>query len=90
MTLFDLSGHVGLITGGNSGIGLGYAEGLAECGAAVAIWGTNPKKNQAAEEVLRATGRKVHVERCDVSDEDAVERSFAATKTPAPEPRAAW
>jgi NAD(P)-dependent dehydrogenase (short-subunit alcohol dehydrogenase family) len=46
----DLSGHVALITGGNSGIGLGMASGLAKAGAAVAIWGTNPRKNAAAGE----------------------------------------
>ena len=51
--LFDLSGHVALVTGGNSGIGLGMAEGLAQQGAAVAIWGTNPTKNAAAAEQLR-------------------------------------
>ena len=36
---FDLTGRVALITGGNSGIGLGMAEGLAAHGADVAIWG---------------------------------------------------
>ena len=38
---FDLGGKVALITGGNSGIGLGMAEGLAAAGAAVCVWGTN-------------------------------------------------
>jgi NAD(P)-dependent dehydrogenase (short-subunit alcohol dehydrogenase family) len=75
----DLSGRVVLVTGGNSGIGLGMAMGVAEAGADVAIWGTNPDKNAAAAERLAATGRRVHTERCDVSDEAAVERSFAAT-----------
>ena len=70
--LFDLTGHVGLITGGNSGIGLGYAEGLAECGAAVAIWGTNPAKNEAAVEQLSQYGVDVHAVVCDVGDQDAV------------------
>ncbi len=43
--LFDLTGKVALITGGNGGIGLGMAEGLASQGCEVAIWGTNPEKN---------------------------------------------
>jgi NAD(P)-dependent dehydrogenase (short-subunit alcohol dehydrogenase family) len=42
--LFDLTGKVGLVTGGNSGIGLGFAEGLAACGADVCIWGRNEEK----------------------------------------------
>jgi NAD(P)-dependent dehydrogenase (short-subunit alcohol dehydrogenase family) len=75
----DLTGHVALITGGNSGIGLGMALGLARAGADIAIWGTNPDKNAAAAEELRATGVRVHAERCDVSDEAAVDASFAAT-----------
>ena len=41
-SLFDLSGKVVLVTGGNGGIGLGYAKGLAQAGADVEIWGTNP------------------------------------------------
>jgi NAD(P)-dependent dehydrogenase (short-subunit alcohol dehydrogenase family) len=75
----DLTGHVALVTGGNSGIGLGMAAGLARAGAAVAIWGTNPDKNAAAVATLQAIGGEVHAERCDVSDEGAVEGAFAAT-----------
>ena len=77
--LFDLTGHVGLVTGGNSGIGLGYAEGLAECGAAVAIWGTNPAKNDAAVEQLAQLGGDVHAVVCDVGDQDAVVAAMAET-----------
>jgi NAD(P)-dependent dehydrogenase (short-subunit alcohol dehydrogenase family) len=79
MSLFDLTGHVGLVTGGNSGIGLGYAEGLAECGAAVAIWGTNPAKNDAAVERLSEFGGDVHSVVCDVGDQDAVTAAMAET-----------
>ena len=77
--LFDLSGKVALITGGNSGIGLGMAEGLASQGADVAIWGTNEDKNRAALEQLERHGTKVLALKCDVGDEAQVESSFAET-----------
>src|SRR6185503_16373735 len=77
--LFDLSGKVALITGGNSGIGLGMADGLAASGASVCIWGTSEDKNSAAAEQLRKHGGRVLAMRCDVSDEAAVERGFAET-----------
>ncbi len=77
--LFDLTGHRALVTGGNSGIGLGMAEGLARHGAAVAIWGTNPDKNAAAAERLQALGAEVVTRVCDVGDQAQVVESFAAT-----------
>lgn len=76
---FNLEGKVALVTGGNSGIGLGYAEGLAQAGADVCIWGTNPKKNTAAVEQLSRHGGKVHAFVCDVGDEMKVEEVFADT-----------
>jgi NAD(P)-dependent dehydrogenase (short-subunit alcohol dehydrogenase family) len=76
---FDLTGKVALVTGGNSGIGLGMARALAEAGADVAIWGTNAKKNAAAKSELAASGRSVLALECDVSDETAVEAAFAQT-----------
>jgi len=76
---FDLKGKVALVTGGNSGIGLGMAQALAEAGADVAIWGTSAAKNQAAAESLAAHGVRVHAQLCDVGDEAAVESAFAAT-----------
>lgn len=69
---FDLKGKVGLITGGNGGIGLGMAEGLAAAGANVAIWGQNPEKNAKAEATLKAYGVEVLVQTVDVNDEAAV------------------
>jgi len=74
-----LSGHVALVTGGNSGIGLGMASALAQAGAGVAIWGTNEEKNAAAAAVLGAYGTPVVALRCDVGDEEQVDTAFAAT-----------
>src|SRR6266581_4592445 len=76
---FDLTGKVALVTGGNSGIGLGMAEAMAQAGAAVCIWGTNEDKNAAALARLKGHGPKAMALRCDVSDEAAVERCFAET-----------
>ena len=69
---FDLTGKVALVTGGNSGIGLGMAEALAQAGADVVVWGTNPQKNADAEAKLKAHGRQVLVQQIDVSDERQV------------------
>ena len=71
-SMFDLTGHVGLVTGGNGGLGLGMAEGLARAGAAVCVWGTNEAKNAAALERLSHHGTPVSVMRVDVSDEEQV------------------
>ena len=54
--LFDLSGRVAVVTGGNGGIGRGIALGLARAGAAVAIFGRNEEKNQHMLAELKAIG----------------------------------
>lgn len=76
---FDLSGKVALITGGNSGIGLGIAEGLAKAGCDVSIWGTNESKNESALESLSQYGTRVSAFKCDVSDGQAVADRFEET-----------
>lgn len=76
---FDLAGKSVLVTGGNSGIGLGMAEALARAGAGVCIWGTNPSKNDVALERLRVHGTKVLALGCDVGEEAQVEQAFAET-----------
>lgn len=77
--IFNLSGKVALITGGNGGIGLGMARGIASKGADIAIWGTNATKNTAAREELLTYGVKVLDLICDVGDQSQVAQSFAAT-----------
>jgi NAD(P)-dependent dehydrogenase (short-subunit alcohol dehydrogenase family) len=76
---FDLTGKNALITGGNSGIGLGMAEALAQAGAAVCIWGTNAEKNAAALAKIKSHGGKALALHCDVGDEAEVEKRFAET-----------
>jgi NAD(P)-dependent dehydrogenase (short-subunit alcohol dehydrogenase family) len=76
---FDLGGKTVLVTGGNSGIGLGMAEAVAQAGAAVCIWGTSESKNAAALAKLKAHGAKALALHCDVGDEEGVERCFAET-----------
>ena len=78
---FDLAGKTALITGGNSGIGLGMAEALAQAGASIAIWGTNAEKNAAALAKIKAHGAKAIALHCDVGDEQEVEQRFAETVT---------
>ncbi|HXE85420.1 MAG TPA: SDR family NAD(P)-dependent oxidoreductase, partial [Hyphomicrobiaceae bacterium] len=69
MSLFDLKGRVALVTGGNGGIGLGMARGMAEAGAAVAIAGRNTAKSEAAAAELAELGVKTAVVSGDVTDE---------------------
>ena len=76
---FDLTGRVALVTGGNGGIGLGMAEALAQAGANVEIWGTNPDKNARALGRLKAHGTKVNARIVDVSTEANVVAGFNAT-----------
>ena len=75
---FDLSGKVALVTGGNGGLGLAMAEGLARAGADVVIWGTNQNKLRSAQSRLAAWGRRVLAQEVDVTVEQAVETALAA------------
>ncbi len=77
--LFDLNGRVAVVTGGNGGIGLGIAEGLAAHGCAVSIWGRNTEKNAAAAVRLGEFGGKVQTLVCDVASRDETVRATEAT-----------
>jgi len=71
MGVFDLTGRVALITGGNGGIGLGMARGLAKAGASVIIAGRNAAKNAAAVAELTGLGATCDVLEVDVADDAA-------------------
>lgn len=76
---FDLTGHVAIVTGGNAGLGLGMARGLAKAGANVAVWGRSEERNGEAAGELRALGVQAEGFACDVTDPKAVATSIAAT-----------
>jgi len=79
MNLFDLTGQVALVTGGNGGIGLAFAKGLVKSGATVVIWGRNEQKNADALGQLRNLGGTATAFVCDVTDEQQVLKTFAET-----------
>jgi 2-deoxy-D-gluconate 3-dehydrogenase len=70
--LFDLTGKVAVVTGGNGGIGLGMARGLAKAGAAIAIVGRNAAKSEAAVAEITQDGGKAISIAADVTDKEAV------------------
>jgi 2-deoxy-D-gluconate 3-dehydrogenase len=70
--LFDLSGKVAIVTGGNGGIGLGMARGLADASADIAVVGRNQAKSTAAVADLRERGVRAISVVTDVTDKAAV------------------
>jgi NAD(P)-dependent dehydrogenase (short-subunit alcohol dehydrogenase family) len=79
MSIFDLSGRVAVITGGNGGIGLGIAQALALSGCDVSIWGRNADKNKAAAATMAKSAGGVDTRVCDVSDPASVRDAMKAT-----------
>ena len=79
MKLFDLSGRVAIVTGGNGGIGLGMAKGMAQAGAAIVVAGRQADKNTAAVKAIEALGAKASAVAVDVKDEASVTAMVAQT-----------
>lgn len=77
--LFDLTGRVAIVTGGNGGIGLGMARGLAAAGASIVIAGRNRAKSEAAVTELATAGVKAIALTVDVNDSAAVKAMVADT-----------
>jgi 2-deoxy-D-gluconate 3-dehydrogenase len=75
--LFDLSGNVALVTGGNGGIGLGIARGLAAAGASVAIVGRDAAKSERAVPSILALGARAVAVTADVAKPEEAERAVA-------------
>lgn len=79
MSGFDLKGRVALVTGGNGGIGLGMAEGLAGAGADVVIAARNAAKSHSAAAALAAKGVRTAVVEVDVADPDSAKAMIEQT-----------
>ena len=77
--LFDLTGRVAIVTGGNGGIGLGMARGLAAAGASIVVAGRNRAKSDAAVAELASSGAKAIALTVDVNDAAAVKAMVADT-----------
>jgi 2-deoxy-D-gluconate 3-dehydrogenase len=76
---FDLTGKVAVVTGGNGGIGLGIAMGLAGAGANIVVAARSVEKTAQALEDIRALGVEAHGITVDVTQEPAIQRMVTDT-----------
>ena len=77
--MIDLSGRVVVVTGGNSGIGLGIARGVARAGGSVAVWSRRAERNAEAVAELEGLGATAAGFQCDVGDEPNVAEAMRQT-----------
>jgi NAD(P)-dependent dehydrogenase (short-subunit alcohol dehydrogenase family) len=75
----DLIGRTVVVTGGNSGLGLGMAHGVGRAGASVCLWARSAARNTEAVEKLARSGIEASAVSCDVADEGAVDSAMART-----------
>ena len=74
LSLFDLSGKTALVTGANGGIGSAMTRGLADAGADIIIFQIPGEKSTFHADLAEATGRKVSVYDCDLSDSPSIRK----------------
>ena len=79
MQLFDLTGRVAIVTGGNGGIGLGMARGLATAGAAIVVAARDERKSAEAVRELEGLGAEAMAVRVDVTEEASCRAMVQAT-----------
>ena len=76
----SLKGKVAVVTGGNGGIGLGFATGLAQAGADIAIWARNIEKSEAAVKKLKSLGVNAKAFNVDVADKNQINQGMIDTE----------
>jgi 2-deoxy-D-gluconate 3-dehydrogenase len=81
MKMFDLTGKVAIVTGGNGGIGFGMVKGLAEAGASVAIVGRSQEKNTKSVAQIESMGGKAIAIVADICNSQAVDQMVATVKS---------
>jgi 2-deoxy-D-gluconate 3-dehydrogenase len=79
MNLFDLTGRVAVVTGGNAGIGFGIATGLAQAGAAIVIAGRRAEKNSEAARAIEALNVQAAAIEVDVCNEASCRSMIQST-----------